>query len=217
MATRQELAAVISGIGHCLRTSVAEIERLVQKLNHSDDWRVDWHRLRSQIERHAAELERLDRRAQPIRQGIADIEEANRDHLRAESFREFQAVATATELLCCIAETVHRELSEIWDDDIPWVDDDEQHSATAHTVALLAELPVEWLNSLIVRAEAEMLRYDPWVGWQSTDWYANETGRSTSGIRSKVSELLSEGLADRVTERGNINLRQSAFERLKLG
>ena len=56
---------------------------------------------------------------------------------------------------------------------------------------------------------------DPWHGWQSTADYTDELGVSGTVVKENVRDLADDGLTQRRGTRGNINMRESVFQRLK--
>ena len=68
------------------------------------------------------------------------------------------------------------------------------------------------IKDLIQRAK--LFNSNSWVGWKSTADYARELDRSVSSLKSYLQKL-SPDVFDRRSERGEINLRQSAYDELK--
>ena len=70
-------------------------------------------------------------------------------------------------------------------------------------------------NSESVLLMAELDASDPWQGWKTSKEYAVDLDIHSKKIQRALPELIEKKKADRKSERGKINLRQSACEILK--
>ena len=78
-----------------------------------------------------------------------------------------------------------------------------------------AELYLRQRGHRVAASLSELDSQDPWQGWKTSKQYAADLDIHTKSIQRALPGLIEKKQADRKSERGKINLRQSACEILK--
>ena len=84
-------------------------------------------------------------------------------------------------------------------------------TAAADGFSVFTPMLIEGLRKVV----DERNRLDPWQGWDTSKVWCNSLNISTKTLQRRIEELCNSGLAMRKSERGKINLRQSATDKLK--
>ena len=91
-------------------------------------------------------------------------------------------------------------------------------SGGARGVPILQKYAASYLQQrgyAVAASRAELDSQDSWQGWKTSKQYAADLGISQKSIQRALLGLIEKRQAERKSERGKINLRQSAYEILK--
>ena len=91
-------------------------------------------------------------------------------------------------------------------------------SGGARGVPILQKYAASYLQQrgyAVPASRAELDSQDPWQGWKTSKQYAADLDIHTKSIQRALPGLIEKNQAERKSERGKINLRQSACEILK--